>query len=197
MSSLLPGVSHPQKGSCRVFPFPFPISLSSLNIDAYSLLRLSGFRKPHRRRKTGDKRETVQKQMNLQSAGNPSIYDAATVCKDLLEDLLDQCTQSSQRDDARYDEAKGLFRHFRAWASRLGAVAPPKTSLDARLVDRPGFVNRALDLLAMIQHNIHIGITVHCAFLSFILRSYRRSQYAMGLTKSLRTAHGHCPKRAW
>lgn len=162
-------------------------------------MRLSGFRKRKPALSTQGQRQKGNgaKQMGQQNIGNPSIHDAATVCKDLFEDLLDQCTQSSHHDGARYDEATELFRRFDAWATRVGAVAPPKVSLDARLVDRPDFIDRILELLAMMLQNIRKGITVYYTFLSFILRSYRRSQYAMGLTGSLRTVHGECPKRAW
>lgn len=88
-----------------------------------------------------------------QSDGDQSIYDAATSCSKLFIAYLEASTVS----DSRHDIVKELLSRFNLWAAYVGAFAPPKASLDARLAGHDDVRDMFLELLVMVQRNIIQG----------------------------------------
>lgn len=84
---------------------------------------------------------------------SPTIYSATRVCLALFDAYLKDPQVSKSR---RYAAAELLGR-FNGWAAYVGAVAPPKACLDARLVDNDDVRDMFLELLAMVQRNINQG----------------------------------------
>ncbi len=90
----------------------------------------------------------------LQNDQDESIYSAAIACSKLFNNL---CLKSLETNELRCDVAEELCGRFNLWAAYVGALASPKASLDARLVDHSDVKDMILELLAMVKRNILHG----------------------------------------
>lgn len=86
-----------------------------------------------------------------------SIHDAVDIILVLFERFLESAQSLQPPNSTRYDSVQTLFGRFQSWVSCVGAVEPPKASLDAQLVDRRDFSSKILHLLDMIQRNVLFG----------------------------------------
>ena len=84
---------------------------------------------------------------------DPTIYDAARLCSKYFGLILDK----SEHGSKRHVVAEELRGRFHLWAAYVGAFAAPKASLDARLNVHTDIKGMVLELLDMLQVNLHWG----------------------------------------
>jgi hypothetical protein len=84
---------------------------------------------------------------------DPTIYDAARLCSKYFGLILDK----SEHGSKRHVVAEELRGRFHLWAAYVGAFAAPKASLDARLNVHTDIKGMVLELLDMLQMNLHWG----------------------------------------
>jgi hypothetical protein len=82
--------------------------------------------------------------------GDESIYEPACVRSYLFERHVSAL--SALEPDHAF--ARELWARFNLWAAYIGAFAPSKASLDARLVEQDDLKAMVTELLNMIQRNL-------------------------------------------
>lgn len=84
------------------------------------------------------------------------IYTTASACLDIFDVYL----QSPRTTETSRNVTTDLLGRFNLWAAYVGAFAPPKASLDARLASHDDVKGMVIELLVMIQRNIAQEIQV-------------------------------------
>ncbi|KAH7153365.1 hypothetical protein EDB81DRAFT_648834, partial [Dactylonectria macrodidyma] len=81
----------------------------------------------------------------------PTIYDTARRCSELFDRIIG----SMQNQSPEINSAEELLGRFRLWTSYVGVFAVPRASLDARLKGHTKVKDMVLELLEMLERNLH------------------------------------------
>ena len=92
----------------------------------------------------------------MTEGGEDAIYKAAVQCLELFELCLKAIDDPN---NPSYEYIEDIRGGFNIWGAYIGAFAPAKLSLDARLMHHQDIKNMVMDMLHMIRENLSYGKT--------------------------------------